>query len=166
MLTRRQLLRGIALGAATATLRMLPARAAVTHPALYAQFARIEAQTGGRLGIAAWDTHSGWRTGYRAAQRFPLCSTWKLLAVAAVLRCADTGHADLARRIYYTADNLVTYSPITREHAGASGMTLRELCAAALVWSDNSAGNLLLAALGGSAARPPSPASRARWAIA
>ena len=149
VLTRRQLLRGIALGAATTALRVLPARAAVAHPALHARLAQIEARTGGRLGVAAWDTHSGWRDGYRAQQRFPLCSTWKLLAVAAILQRAETGHADLTRRIHFTVRDLVTYSPVTREHAGASGMTLRELCAAALVWSDNSAGNLLLDALGG-----------------
>jgi beta-lactamase class A len=44
----------------------------------------------------------------------------------------------------------VAYSPITEPHAG-KGMTLRELCDAAVRYSDNTAGNLLLKRLGGPA---------------
>lgn len=61
----------------------------------------------------------------------------------------DQGQEDLARRIRFDTSDLVIYSPITKDRAGGEGMTLAELCAAALQYSDNTAGNLLLAALGG-----------------
>ncbi len=50
----------------------------------------------------------------------------------------------------FSAKDLVTYSPVTEKHT-ADGMTLAELCDAAITLSDNTAGNLLLAALGGPA---------------
>ncbi|GAA3324886.1 hypothetical protein GCM10020331_054540 [Ectobacillus funiculus] len=50
--------------------------------------------------------------------------------------------------ITYTKDDLVTYSPITEKHVD-TGMTLREICDAAIRYSDNTAGNLLLQKLGG-----------------
>ncbi|EQD59515.1 CTX-M-90 extended-spectrum beta-lactamase, partial [mine drainage metagenome] len=152
MLSRRQVLKGMALGVAAGALRTVPVRAASLASALHAQFARIESQTGGRLGVAMLDTHNRIAAGYRANQRFPVCSTWKLLAVAALLRQVDEGHENLDRRIRFRASELVVYSPVTKDRVDATGMSLRELCAAALVWSDNSAGNLLLAALGGPSA--------------
>lgn len=81
-------------------------------------------------------------------KRFPLCSTFKLLAGAAVLRRVDAGADSLQTRIRYTADDLVTYSPVTEQHVD-DGMTLAALCEAAITLSDNTAGNLLLRHLGG-----------------
>jgi beta-lactamase class A len=40
---------------------------------------------------------------------------------------------------------------VTKDHAGGPGLTLAELCEAAMTVSDNTAGNLLLASLGGPA---------------
>ncbi|MEP6907494.1 MAG: class A beta-lactamase, partial [Pseudoxanthomonas sp.] len=47
--------------------------------------------------------------------------------------------------------DMVPYSPVTETHAGESGMTLAELCHAAITLSDNTAGNLLLDSFGGPA---------------
>ena len=116
--------------------------------ALQGEFARIEAESGGRLGVALLDTRDGSRTGHRADERFAMCSTFKLLAGAAVLARHDAGKEQFDRRIRYGAKDLVTYSPVTEKHVG-TGMTLAELCDAAIALSDNTAGNLLLAALGG-----------------
>ena len=152
MLTRRQMLQGMASSVFAGALRGVPARAASPPPALQAQFSRIESLTGGRLGVAMLDTQSGMTAGHRADQRFPLCSTWKLLAVAALLRNVDAGHERLDRRVKFSAQDLVAYSPITQDHVGERGMSLAELCDAALTWSDNTAGNLLLQALRGPSA--------------
>lgn len=116
---------------------------------LLAAFARIEARRGGRLGVAVLDTGTGRRAGYRQDERFPIGSTFKLLAAAAVLARADAGLDSMDRRIRYTRDDLVTYSPETEKHAGTDGMTLAALCEAAITLSDNTAGNLLLGTLGG-----------------
>ncbi|WP_233553276.1 class A beta-lactamase [Teichococcus wenyumeiae] len=118
---------------------------------LPAAFAQIEAARGGRLGVAVLDTGSGQGTGYRQDERFPLASTFKLLAAAAVLARVDAGQDNLDRRIRFKREDLVTYSPTTGQHAGADGMTLAEIAGAAVTLSDNTAGNLLLNVLGGPA---------------
>jgi beta-lactamase class A len=123
-------------------------RAFAFPEALRGAFARIEAQSAGRLGVAVLDTDTGSRAGHKADERFPMCSTFKLLASAAILGRVDAGKEQLNRRIAYDAKDLVTYSPVTEKHVGA-GMTLAELCEAAITVSDNTAGNLLLANLGG-----------------
>ncbi|MHB1022256.1 MAG: class A beta-lactamase [Acidobacteriaceae bacterium] len=111
---------------------------------------QIEKASGGRLGVAVLDTATGATFAHRGDERFPMCSTSKLLTVGAVLTNVDAGKDHLDRRILYTAKDLVTYSPATKHHNGA-GMTLAELCAAAITLSDNTAANLLLSTLGGPA---------------
>lgn len=108
----------------------------------------VEAVIKGRLGVCILDTETGARFEYRADERFPMCSTFKLLASAAILARVDDGKEKLDRRVIYTKDDLVEYSPTTGKHAG-EGMTLAGLCEAAITLSDNTAGNLILAALGG-----------------
>ena len=112
----------------------------------------LELQHGGRLGVCILDIGSGDRIGHRVDERFPMCSTFKLLAAAQVLSRVDRGEERLDRRIAYTRDDLVTYSPVTEKHVGGVGMTLAELCHATVTVSDNTAGNLLLASFGGPAA--------------
>ena len=111
--------------------------------------ATIEAKTGSRIGIAALDTGSGKRLDYRSDERFPMCSTFKFLAAAAVLKRADEKQDQLDRFICYGAKDILEYAPVTKAHLKDGGMTLGALCAAAIEQSDNTAGNLLLDAIGG-----------------
>jgi len=85
---------------------------------------------------------------HRAAERAPIHSVFKAYAAAAVLRDLDRAGETLDRLVRYTRDDLVTYSPVT-EPAVDRGLTVRELCDAALRCSDNTAANLLLTELGG-----------------
>jgi beta-lactamase class A len=59
----------------------------------------------------------------------------------------STAHLD--RRVRYRAADVVPFSPITEPHVN-DGLTIGELCDAAIRYSDNTAGNLLLDDLGGS----------------
>jgi beta-lactamase class A len=118
---------------------------------LAGDLAQIAADSGGRLGVAARDTQTGALAVHRADDRFPLCSTFKLLAAGAVLARVDAGRERLDRRIRFEPRDVVVYSPVTKDRAGGDGMPLEEICAAAITMSDNTAGNLLLAALGGPA---------------
>jgi beta-lactamase class A len=112
-------------------------------------FGALEAESGGRLGIAVFDTRSGDVIGHRAEERFPMCSTFKLLAAAAVLAKADASKEQLTRRFAIEAKDILDYAPVTKQHVGADGMSLAELCEAAVTLSDNTAANLILASLGG-----------------
>jgi beta-lactamase class A len=114
--------------------------------------AELEKKTGGRLGVAVLDTETNISLGYRENERFFLCSTYKALAAGFVLARVDKGEEKLDRRVQYGKDALVTYSPVTEKHAGTDGMTIAELCEAAITMSDNTAGNLLLDSFGGPSA--------------
>ncbi len=118
--------------------------AAAAQPA---SFGSLEKQYDARLGVFALDTGTGRTVDYRADERFAFASTSKVLLAATLLR---QGH-DLDKLIRYTKEDLVTYSPITEKHVD-TGMTLREICDAALRYSDNTAANLLFRELGGPAA--------------
>ena len=111
----------------------------------------IEKRSGGRLGVFAVDTGSGRRVSHRSGERFPMCSTFKLLAVGAVLARVDAGHEQLERHIAYTKHDLLAYAPVTSKHVAAGSMTVGALCEAAIEWSDNTAANLLLQTIGGRA---------------
>jgi beta-lactamase class A len=114
---------------------------------LSGKLAAIEQQIGGRLGVAALDTGNGRRIEYRADERFPICSTFKFLLVAAILEQGDREPLD--KRLSYGADDLLEWAPIAKKHLSEGGMTVRDLCAAAIEYSDNTAANLLLRDLGG-----------------
>jgi beta-lactamase class A len=152
MISRRRFTAAAAAIAAGAALP-LRARAAAGLGGLPDALAAIEGEVGGRLGVAVLDTATGERAGHRADERFPMCSTFKLLAAAAVLEQIDLGKDRLDRMIPFTADSLVGYSPVTEARvdgpAGVGSMSLRELCAAAVTVSDNTAANLLLVSIGG-----------------
>ena len=109
-------------------------------------FKNLENEYDARLGVYAIDTGSGETIAYRADERFAYTSTFKALASGAVLM--QNSIEDLDEVISYSAEDLVTYSPITEKHV-STGMTLKDIMDAAIRYSDNTAGNLLLNQLGG-----------------
>jgi beta-lactamase class A len=109
----------------------------------------IEQRTGARIGLAALDTGTGKRLDHRSEERFPMCSTFKFLAAAAVSKRVDDGQEKLDRFVSYGAKDILEYAPVTKTHLKEGGMTLAALCAAAIEQSDNTAGNLLLDTIGG-----------------
>lgn len=143
---RRTWLRTVAVGAAALAMRPRAVRAAMSP------FAVLEREHGGRLGVAVLDLDGGHRGGHRADERFLMCSTHKLLTVGAVLARVDVGAEQLDRRVVFGRDAVLSWAPVTSRHVGAPGLTVAELCAAAITVSDNTADNLLLASLGGPSA--------------
>ena len=78
-----------------------------------------------------------------------MCSTFKFLAAAAVLKRVDENKDKLDRFVPYSEKDILKYAPVTKAHLQEGGMTLGTLCAAAIEQSDNTAGNLLLNCIGG-----------------
>lgn len=150
MLTRRRFNTLTALGVSSLALSG-PAFAKAGAIRLEALPGEIEDRLGVRFGLAILDTETGRRWQHRADERFPLCSTFKVLASGAVLSRVSEGAEDLGRRIPIRQKDLVTYSPVTEKRVGTD-MTLGEICEAALTTSDNTAGNLILESLGGPSA--------------
>lgn len=140
--TRRQLLLALA---------SLPLAATANPPEDDAGFTALERELGGEIGVAAIDSASGRTIGHRQDRRFPMCSTFKAVLAAAVLARADAVPGLLDKRLALPKDSFVSYSPITGKHAG-DAMSVAELCAAALQYSDNTAANTLMRELGGPSA--------------
>ncbi|MDE1182579.1 class A beta-lactamase [Paraburkholderia sp.] len=122
------------------------------HPrSASAALTALEKRSGGRLGVAAFDTASGKHIGHRADERFPFCSTFKVVLSGAILAQSVRDPGLLARRVTWPQSEVVNYSPISGKHV-ADGMTVAELCGAALQYSDNTAANQLIRIVGGPAA--------------
>jgi beta-lactamase class A len=115
------------------------------------QFAQLERTLNGRLGIFALDTGNGMQLAYRASERFPVQSTFKVLLAADILRRSTENAELMQQRIQYPQSDLIEHSPITEKHV-ANGLTVAELLDALLKYSDNTAANVLLRIAGGPAA--------------
>ncbi|MFD9858249.1 class A beta-lactamase [Streptomyces alboflavus] len=128
-----------------------PARSQSPSPAPGARrhrrrFADLEREFDARLGVYALDTATGATLAHRADERFAFCSAFKALAAAAVLDGNPLPHLD--KRVTYSRADLMKHAPVTARHVD-TGMTIRQLCDAAIRHSDGTAGNLLLRDLGG-----------------
>ncbi|MGW2470836.1 class A beta-lactamase [Streptomyces bauhiniae] len=148
---RRTLLRaGAALTAAAAATSTAPAFAAPNGPApLRSELAALEKRYGARLGVYAHNTRTGATVAYRADEPFAMCSTFKAIAAAAVLR-DHGGRAALGEVIHYPPADILSNSEQTKAQQ-ETGMALGDVCAAAIQYSDNTAGNLMLRRIGGPA---------------
>lgn len=111
----------------------------------------LEVGGGGRLGVMAVDTGSGATITYRADERFPMCSTHKVVVAAAILSLVEKGQIRADQRVAYNRADMLEYAPVTQKNLAAGFMTVDALCEAAVRWSDNTADNLLLKLLGGPA---------------
>jgi beta-lactamase class A len=146
MIDRRMLMTGLPLLAAAAPDRFAALRRAITA---------VERSAGGPIGISLLDTHTGERFGHRANDRFPLCSTFKLLLAARLLHGADKAQWAMAERLPVTKADMLFNAPFTEKRIGGSA-SLLELAEAMAVVSDNPAANIGLARVGG-------PAALTRW---
>ncbi|MCV7200142.1 class A beta-lactamase [Mycobacterium angelicum] len=120
-----------------------------TRPDLTSRFMELEMKYTARLGVFVAATDPSAEIAYRAGERFAFCSTFKAPLVGAVLHQYPLTHLD--KVITYTSDDIRSISPVTQQHV-QTGMTIRELCDAAIRYSDGTAANLLLAEIGGTAA--------------
>lgn len=116
--------------------------------ALQQKLADLEKRSGGRLGVALINTADNSQILYRGNERFPMCSTSKAMAVSAILKKSETQKDLLNKNVVIRTSDLVNYNPITEKHLD-TGMTISELSAAAIQYSDNAAMNKLIEQLGG-----------------
>jgi beta-lactamase class A len=149
--TRRRLL-GTAIGGAMLVSGFDAWSAPPNATPRHRTIADLERSAGGRLGVCALDTGSGAQLSHRADERFGLCSTFKLLLAAVILREADQGRVRLDEPMKLPRDVSLPNSPVTDEaRANGRDMTVLALAEAAQTQSDNLAANLLLGLVGGPA---------------
>jgi beta-lactamase class A len=154
MTTRRSLLIG---AGALAASGMFGAAKAFDRGALRQEINRIAAACGGRLGVSIFDVQTLEPFSHNGDDRFPMCSTFKLLAAGAVLKRVDEEKEQLGRLIPVTEGDVVPGSSHIKAPV-PDGLTIAQLCEAAMIYSDNTAANLILGSLGG----PPAIGAFAR----
>ena len=98
-----------------------------------------------------FDANTGRTVHYRGDERFPLNSTHKTFSCAALLARVDAQSLSLDQKVSLSREMLVAYSPITEQSLSPQTITLRGICRAAVSYSDNTAGNVVLDAIGGAA---------------
>ncbi|MFE3190686.1 class A beta-lactamase [Nocardia sp. NPDC059240] len=113
-----------------------------------ATLSALERDHNARVGLFAVDTGTGKTLGYRQDERFAMDSTFKGLACGALLKAHPLSSGYFDQVIHFTEADLAVGAPVSKDHV-ATGMTVRELCAAAIEASDNTAANQLLKLLGG-----------------
>ncbi|EJG2196354.1 serine hydrolase, partial [Klebsiella oxytoca] len=140
--------RKIAMLAAAVPLLLASSALWASTDAIHQKLTDLEKRSGGRLGVALINTADNSQILYRGDERFAMCSTSKVMAAAAVLKQSESNKEVVNKRLEINAADLVVWSPITEKHL-QSGMTLAELSAATLQYSDNTAMNLIIGYLGG-----------------
>lgn len=109
-------------------------------------FSKIESDYGVKLGVYAFDTETNKEVVYNADNRFTYCSTFKALMAGEILKKYQLDQ--LKQVIKYTQKDVLSYAPVTKDHVD-KGMSIEEICNAAIRFSDNTAANLLLNLIGG-----------------
>lgn len=142
MYTRRSLM-GLALGAVLAG----EAGAASASATLKSLHKKI----GGRLGVHILDSQSGRRIKYDDGSRYAMASTFKLPLAASLLWQVDRGAFPLTQTMPIARKDLQENSPILDAaiQKGVTELAVRDLCGAAVAFSDNAATNILLNGMGG-----------------
>jgi beta-lactamase class A len=113
--------------------------------------AALEEQSSGKLGVAVLDCADGALAGHRLDERFTMCSTFKLPLAALILTKIDAGDIAADATLPISRAYPVGHAPVVqaRLDAGATAMSILDLCEAVQTQSDNGAANILLRAMGG-----------------
>lgn len=125
---------------------------AINTEGLQAFLKQEEMRLPGKIGMSIVNAEGQPVFGYRQNERFPLTSTFKVLACAALLDRLHKTSGSLNEAVIIQPAELLSYSPITKNYVAPATITLQTLCAAAVSYSDNTAGNRILTYLGGPAA--------------
>lgn len=112
------------------------------------ELAELEKSSQGRLGVYLIDLSGKKHFSYRGNERFPFCSTSKILVTSKLLHDSQSMPGLMDSKVEVKSSDLVNYNPITGKNVGKF-MTVSELSMAALQYSDNTAMNLLLQKAGG-----------------
>jgi len=107
-----------------------------------------ERQLGARIGVSIYDIAANDLWSYNGNDRFPLMSTFKVLACAKLLVDVEKGLQSFDTSTVITTNSLINWSPITKNLVGKK-MTLKQACSAAMIMSDNTATNIVLTGIKG-----------------
>jgi beta-lactamase class A len=109
---------------------------------------RLEAEFGGHLGMMAKNLRTGEVVAYRAVERFPTASVIKFPLMTAFFHLADQKLVDTSVRVVVRRDDMKPGSGVLRFLADRTSLTLLDLVKLMIIYSDNTATNLVFDQLG------------------
>lgn len=126
--------------------------AAVAQPAwvprLQAELAEVAQRHPARIGVYVRDLDSGVSTSFHADKNWYLASTVKVPVAIAVLRGVERGDFGLDTPLTLRAADLVDGAGPTRRKPPGTPLTVRFLLEQMIVWSDNTASDMLIGLVG------------------
>ena len=117
-------------------------------PRLEAELARIEAEGQAGLGVLVRDLGSGAEASHRSGETWYLASTVKVPIAITVLRAVDRGAFTLDSRIALRASDYVDGAGQTARQPVGAPLTVRYLLEQMIVYSDNTASDMLIGLVG------------------
>ncbi|SFC97590.1 class A beta-lactamase [Pseudoalteromonas denitrificans] len=102
-----------------------------------------ERQLGARIGVSIYDVTDNKLWHYNGNTRFPLMSTFKVLACAKLLFDVEKGLQSFDTSTVITKNSLIEWSPVTKNMIGEK-ISLKQACSATMSMSDNTAANIVL----------------------
>lgn len=107
----------------------------------------IESKIAGRLGVSILNTETVKLWSYNGNQRFPLMSTFKVLACAKMLKDISEGRLNKNASSLIKPENIVSWSPVTKKLINKK-ISVFNACKATMLTSDNTAANIALEHIG------------------
>lgn len=139
--------------ASSSSCHLLPGKEGrASEDSLYQAIARIAAEAGGNVGVAAMNLNTGQQVRYRDTARYPMHSVFKFPIAMAILDQVDEGKLQLNQPIYINKKWMVpdTWSPLRDSFPnGDVEIPLSELLALMVSQSDNIACDILIDLAGG-----------------
>lgn len=117
-------------------------------PRLQAELAQVAQRHAARIGVYVRDLDSGASASFHADRTWYLASTVKVPVAIAVLRGVQRGDFGMDTPLTLRAADLVDGAGPTRRKQPGSALTVRYLLEQMIVWSDNTASDMLIGLVG------------------
>lgn len=107
---------------------------------------KVEDKYDANVGVYALNTTTDEEITFNEDKRFAYASTFKALSSAMLLE--KTPHNELNKKVHVSKEDIVPYSPVLEKFINKD-ITIKKLIEATMLYSDNTANNMIIDELGG-----------------
>ncbi|UXV29502.1 BlaZ-like penicillin-hydrolyzing class A beta-lactamase [Mammaliicoccus sciuri] len=127
-----------------ASILLLSARS--TADATTQDLKKVEDKYDANVGVYALNTATDEEITFNEDKRFAYASTFK--AVSSAMLLEKTPHNELNKKVHVSKEDIVPYSPVLEKFINKD-ITIKKLIEATMLYSDNTANNMIIEELGG-----------------
>ncbi|UXU78131.1 BlaZ-like penicillin-hydrolyzing class A beta-lactamase [Mammaliicoccus sciuri] len=107
---------------------------------------KVEDKYDANIGVYALNTATDEEITFNEDKRFAYASTFK--AVSSAMLLEKTPHNELNKKVHVSKEDIVPYSPVLEKFINKD-ITIKKLIEATMLYSDNTANNIIIEELGG-----------------